>query len=155
MPTLQCQPSKRLEHGSTLPLASLMLALCPKVCIQPDRDIFRGRFKNLFIHQTVEHHPRGYPRLAALQNSDPVFSIFRRFGNLHARCLLLAQDELSTLEAQLTELDTGERVQLFLSSRAHDGNERRRAVLNKIRSKLREFRKFRAFSVFLSEGGFT
>lgn len=90
----------------------------------------------------VEDSRRGYPRLAVLQNSDPVFAIFRRFGNLHARCLLLAQDELQDLEAQLWQADSNEEVQLYLSSRAHDANAHRRSLLEQIPVKLRIYRQY-------------
>ena len=89
---------------------------------------------------SVEEYPRGYPRLAALQSSDPVFSIFRRFTTLHTRCLL-AQDEICCLERRLQSIDAAERIQLYLSSRQHDANMERRAVLSRIKMKLREYGK--------------
>lgn len=91
---------------------------------------------------SVEEYHRGYPRLAVLQNSDPVFAIFRRFGNLHARCLLLAQDELQGLEAQLWQSDSNEQVQLYLSSRSHDANAHRRSLLEQVAVKLRTYRQY-------------
>jgi hypothetical protein len=87
----------------------------------------------------VEEYPRGYPQLAALQSSDPVFTIFRRFATLHTRSLLLAQDELCSLEERLQAIDAAERTQLYLSSREHDANMDRRNILPEIRLKLREY----------------
>ena len=84
-------------------------------------------------------YPRGYPRLAALQDSDPVFFMFRQFRMLHSRVLLLAQEELCGLEKRLQEVDNAERIQLFLSSRAYDENLERRQILDEIRSKLRQY----------------
>ena len=94
------------------------------------------RFTNT---RTVEEHPRGYPKLAALQSSDSVFAIYRRFSTLHTRCLLLAQDELCSLEQKLHQIDAAERTQLFLSSRVHDQNIARQSLLSEIRLKLREY----------------
>ena len=88
---------------------------------------------------TVENYPRGYPRLAAFQSSDDDFIIFRRFATAHTRCLLLAQDEISSLEEQLQHLDGAERTQLYLSSRKYDGNPERQTVLKELRMKLREY----------------
>jgi len=88
---------------------------------------------------TVESYPRGYPRLAALQSSDYDFAMFRRFATIHTRCLLLAQEEISSLEKKLQEVDQTERTQLFLSSREHDGNAERKALLQELRLKLREY----------------
>ena len=87
----------------------------------------------------VEELPRDYPRLAALQSSNPVFSIFRRFGKLHTRCLLEAQDEICRLEERLRAIDAAETTQLYLSSRQHDNNIDCQTVLSEIKSKLREY----------------
>lgn len=70
-----------------------------------------------------------------------MFTIFRRFATLHSRCLLLAQDELSALEARLQAVDAAERTQLYLSSRLHDENAVRQSLLDEIRSKLRNYGK--------------
>jgi hypothetical protein len=93
----------------------------------------------LELINTVESYPRGYPRLAALQSSDYDFAMFRRFATIHTRCLLLAQEEISSLEKKLQEVDQTERTQLFLSSREHDGNAERKALLQELRLKLREY----------------
>ncbi|KAH7069403.1 hypothetical protein FB567DRAFT_598715 [Paraphoma chrysanthemicola] len=89
----------------------------------------------------IEDYPRGYPRLAAFQSSDDDFIAFRRFATVHTRCLLLAQDEILSLERELQRLDGAERVQLYLSSREHDANPARLAILKELRVKLREYDK--------------
>jgi len=53
----------------------------------------------------VDDYPQGYPRLAALLNSDPNFPVYRRFGTLHHRVILHRQQELTKLERRLNELD--------------------------------------------------
>lgn len=63
----------------------------------------------------------------------------RRFGNLYARNVLLKQDRLADLEAQLSELDAQEDVRLYLSSRRKDGNQQRIHVLDQIDNALREY----------------
>jgi hypothetical protein len=63
----------------------------------------------------------------------------RRFGNLYARNVLLKQDRLADLEAQLSELDAQEDVRLYLSSRRKDGNQQRIDVLDQIDNALREY----------------
>jgi uncharacterized protein DUF6594 len=43
--------------------------------------------------------------LAAFQNSDESFMLYRRFGYLQSRVLLDKQDQLGILEKELQELD--------------------------------------------------
>lgn len=47
----------------------------------------------------------GLPRLAALQDSNPSFCIFRRFGAVAVRIILGKQIELEQLVARLNKLD--------------------------------------------------
>jgi hypothetical protein len=65
--------------------------------------------------------------------------MFRRFATLHTRCLLLAQDEICSLEDRLRSLDAAERTQLYLSSRQYDENAERQTLLADIKAKLREY----------------
>ena len=88
---------------------------------------------------SVEQYPLGYPRLAALQSSDPAFLMFRRFTMLHSRVLLLSQEDLCRLESKLAEIDDAERTQLYLSSTVHDENGARRQIMQEIREKLRSY----------------
>jgi hypothetical protein len=60
---------------------------------------------------------------------------------LQTRSLLYQQAELTTLERELNKIDSEEKVQLYLSSRSHDQNERRKAVFDEIQNRLREYSK--------------
>ena len=48
---------------------------------------------------------RGYPNLAAFQDSSQNFMLYRRYGYLQARVLLNKQDALSLLEKELEQFD--------------------------------------------------
>jgi hypothetical protein len=91
------------------------------------------------MNDIVENHPLGYPRLAAFISSHPAFGIFRRFCTLQARIILLHQDRLSEIEAQLSAVDTEEEVQLFLSSRRRDENDRRHDLLAEAEQELHAY----------------
>jgi hypothetical protein len=91
------------------------------------------------MNALVESHPLGYPRLAAFISSHPAFGIFRRFRTLQARTILLHQDRLSEIEAHLNAVDTDEEVQLFLSSRRRDENDRRRDLLAEAEQELHAY----------------
>ncbi|MCJ1262903.1 hypothetical protein MMC22_002773 [Lobaria immixta] len=80
-------------------------------------------------NRRIEDYSNGYPRLAAFVTADPAFGVIRSFKNLHARNILMRQDRLSELEIQLNDVDAEEDTQLFLSSRRHDQNPKRRQVL--------------------------
>lgn len=56
----------------------------------------------------VDEYQRGYGKVAAFEDSDPSFLIYRKFGWLHNRILLHLQDELVDLESQLEALDQWE-----------------------------------------------
>jgi hypothetical protein len=53
----------------------------------------------------VYSHPSGWPQLAAFLNSEDNFAIFRRFGLMHCRELVMLQAEITLLEKQRAELD--------------------------------------------------
>jgi copper chaperone CopZ len=53
--------------------------------------------------------------------------------------VLLAQDRLSELEAQLERLDGAERHRINLASRRHDMNEDRADLLRRMGSALQEY----------------
>ncbi|KAJ4504161.1 hypothetical protein HRR90_008033 [Exophiala dermatitidis] len=53
----------------------------------------------------IESNPEGWPRLAAVIDSDPSFMIFRRFGYLRTRLLVWHQDRLREIESTLEGLD--------------------------------------------------
>ncbi|KAI9846331.1 MAG: hypothetical protein M1837_004184 [Sclerophora amabilis] len=103
-----------------------------------------GREEDLEEGRSVEHHPNGYPRVAAFVDSDENFLIYRRFGLLRNRVLLHAQDELADLERKLNQMDkTDERQEpAILKSRQRDENQalsRRALLLEKIDRKLKEY----------------
>ena len=53
----------------------------------------------------METYPEGYPRFSCYLDSDDAFTMYRRFGQLHARVLLRHQDRLRCLEEELSYLD--------------------------------------------------
>ena len=71
--------------------------------------------------------------------ADPSFFIVRRFSNLFSRNLLLKQDRLADLEAQLAQVDLKEDVQWYLSSRRGDQNAERLKILHDLDEALREY----------------
>ena len=73
--------------------------------------------------------------------SDREFVLFRRFGHLHARLLLLKQDAIVELEQELNELDNNDSNAFFVKSRRGDQNSARHAVLAKLEPKLTEYGK--------------
>ncbi|KAH7178902.1 hypothetical protein DER46DRAFT_592313 [Fusarium sp. MPI-SDFR-AT-0072] len=87
----------------------------------------------------VEDYPRGYPQLAAFLSLDEYFTIVKRFDYLHMRSIVEQQDQLAELETQLNCCDDEEGLQLNLSSRRQDGNNRRRDLMNEIHEKLKQY----------------
>lgn len=99
----------------------------------------------------------GYPRQAALADSDESFMVYRRFGNVHARLLLHKQDELRELEEKLYDMDLRdnktEQGQRCLQSRDNDENrpaiadqESRSQLLARMEGKTREYGRFLSFA---------
>jgi uncharacterized protein DUF6594 len=87
----------------------------------------------------VENYPSGYPQYSALISSYDFFFAFRSFRRLRSRVLLMKQDELNVLEAQLDQLDREEGRPFFLGTCRHDGNSDRNNLLNQIHLKLSEY----------------
>jgi hypothetical protein len=87
----------------------------------------------------VENYPSGYPQYSALISSYDFFFAFRSFRRLRSRVLLVKQDELNVLEAQLDQLDREEARPFFLGTCRHDGNSNRTDLLNQIHSKLSDY----------------
>ncbi|KAI4179165.1 MAG: hypothetical protein LQ346_007253 [Caloplaca aetnensis] len=81
------------------------------------------------------------PRIFTVKRSThpPDSSPFAKGEFVKSQSLLLAQAELSSLESQLNAVDTEERVQLYLSSCAHDNNQRRLSLLKTIKTKLESY----------------
>jgi len=95
------------------------------------------------VVRVLEHSPEGYPRLAALLDSDEKFMLYRRFGFLQARILLNKQDELRELEKDLDRLDKvdeGKDPSLLKSREKDDAaNGRRKKLLYDIEEKFKEY----------------
>lgn len=74
------------------------------------------------LNDLVDEYPAGYPRLAAVVNSDENFMLYRRFGVLQARILLNKQDHLRDMEERLEAMDDhdDERDCRALESREYD-----------------------------------
>ena len=96
----------------------------------------------------VEDFKPGYPRFAALVGSHTAFHVCRRFGRLRARLLLIKQDELSLLEAQLDEVDHEETKILFLGNRRRDKNATRLDLVSKIDEVLASYGMFEYATCF-------
>jgi hypothetical protein len=97
----------------------------------------------------VEETPNGFPRLAAFQSSEANFSLYRSFSYLHSRVLLDLQDEITTLEGELDEIDWNDHGEDpdRLKSRDFDvaqpdNTRNRRVILREIKAKLMEYGMF-------------
>lgn len=96
----------------------------------------------------VSGYNPGYPRVAAFENCDPNFLIYRRFGWLHSRVLLNLQDELQQLERDLEREDEWEYSHgndKKLKSRRKDRKgpkTKRQDILKSINAKLKEYGMF-------------
>lgn len=94
----------------------------------------------------MNNHLVGYGKVAAFQDCDPSFLIFRKFGSLHNRALLYLQDELSELEDELRvtdEIEFADGDERRLRSRRRDfadgSDSIRKYLLPKIDEKLKEY----------------
>jgi hypothetical protein len=97
----------------------------------------------------VEATPNGFPRLAAFQSSEANFSLYRSFSYLHSRVLLDLQDEITSLERELDELDLDDADaepdrlrsrELDVDRASREGTSRnRRVILREIKGKLMEY----------------
>ena len=97
----------------------------------------------------MEKTPNGFPKLAALQSSEENFSIYRGFSYLHSRILLDLQDEITSLEQELDDIDWDDHDEepARLKSRDFDNNQpdgegaprSRRVILREIKAKLMEY----------------
>ena len=92
----------------------------------------------------VDQYIVGYGKLAAVENCDPDFLIYRKFGWLRNCALLYLQDELVELEEDLKALDKFDFEnddRKLVSRRRNDGAKGlgRRELLANIREKLTEY----------------
>ena len=108
---------------------------------------------NFSHEQTVDDHPKGYPKLAAFMNSSDNFLMARRFSFLHSRVLLHRQDELAEMEKALIAMDDEDQDldQLSLQSRRRDDQRpdepSRKSLMTKIDNKLKDYGRM-DFTVF-------
>lgn len=110
-----------------------------------------GNVKDEISLCTVENTPNGFPRLAAFQSSEANFALYRSFSYLHSRVLLDLQDEITSLERELDEIDWDDFDEdpNRLRSREIDvdtadsgeNSRTRRVILKEIREKLMEYGK--------------
>jgi hypothetical protein len=99
----------------------------------------------------VDETPNGFPRLAAFQSSEANFALYRSFSYLHSRVLLDLQDEITTLERELDDIDLDDADEhpdrlrsreLDVDRAANEGASRnRRVILREIKDKLMEYGK--------------
>ena len=95
----------------------------------------------------MDGYSEGYGRLAAFEDCDPNFLIYRKFGWLYNRLLLHLQDELKKLEEDLERLDRWELEKgdyKKLRSRRRDASfptSKRQALLTVLNGKLKEYGK--------------
>ena len=93
----------------------------------------------------VDEYHCGYAKVAAFENCDPSFLIYRKFGWLHNRVLLHTQDELQEMESDLEALDKMEAEQgdpRKLRSRRIDETDTdspRKELIEQIKSKMKEY----------------
>ncbi len=90
---------------------------------------------------TDENHRAGYPRFAALLGAHPSFNISRRFSTARARLMMVKQDRLSILEAQLEQVDSVEENDLFLGNMRRDVNPTRKQILADMDAALADYGK--------------
>ncbi|KAE9379711.1 hypothetical protein N431DRAFT_451543 [Stipitochalara longipes BDJ] len=69
----------------------------------------------------IHQYPNGFPRLAAFQNANDSFLIFRGFNQLHCRVLQNLQCEISYLEKALQEQDAVDNATMALHYRLRSG----------------------------------
>ncbi|KAL5375338.1 hypothetical protein DPSP01_011248 [Paraphaeosphaeria sporulosa] len=99
----------------------------------------------------LDNTPNGFPRLAAFQASESNFSLYRSFTYLHSRVLLDLQDEITTLEKELDDIDwddfdeNPDRLrsrEIDVAKAQDEGDTRnRRVILREIKAKLMEYDK--------------
>ena len=92
----------------------------------------------------MDDFPNGYPRIAALIDSDPNFVIYRQHRFLRHRCMLHLQDELAEFEQKLKAIDAQDAKdhKILLKSRQRDDDEKipkRSRLLATIQLKLKEY----------------
>ncbi|KAL8738108.1 MAG: hypothetical protein Q9181_001055 [Wetmoreana brouardii] len=111
-----------------------------------DSSEFTGDVERDQIIKSLDQYLVGYPKVAAYENTDPNFLIYRKFGWLHNRILMYLQDELVELEYKLEIIDKrtfSEEDDVQLKSRRLDYAESpaRRNLVKRIAEKLEMYGK--------------
>ncbi|KAL2056583.1 hypothetical protein ABVK25_002977 [Lepraria finkii] len=70
------------------------------------RGFSKGRVEQ--ITHSLNEYPRGYGKVAAIENLDSDLLVYRKYGWLHNYALLHLQDELAELQEELETLDRWE-----------------------------------------------
>ncbi|KAH8589139.1 hypothetical protein B0O99DRAFT_637335 [Bisporella sp. PMI_857] len=94
---------------------------------------------SMLSHKRVEDYRPGYPRFAAIIGAHAPFHISRRFARLRSRLVLLKQDQLSSLEANLEAVDANETKAIYLGNHRRDNNPARKQILQEIDCALKEY----------------
>ena len=98
----------------------------------------------------MDEYPVGYGKIAASEDLDPDFLIYRKFGFLHNYALLYLQDELVEIQEDLERLDRWEFSDGDLKkliSRRRDcavGDSRRQELVTKAHVKLKQYGELQA-----------
>ncbi len=96
---------------------------------------------------SVNQYPAGYGKIAAVEDLDPEFSIYRKFGYLHNYALLYLQDDLAEIQNDLERLDRWEfrdgSPKRLVSRRLDNASENpaRKELMEKLHSKLAQYGK--------------
>jgi hypothetical protein len=93
----------------------------------------------------------GFPKLAALQNSDDDLVIMRAFHHLNIRFLIEDEVEITRLEEELQRLDEVDAAikatRYKLKTINQDDSESKAKIKKELRQKLGEYRNYRSLSV--------
>ena len=100
----------------------------------------------------MHRYPVGYNKLAAYQECDPSFLIFRKFAFLRNHVLLDLQDELQYLEERLEkhngwEFEHGNKDRLISRRLDYEENNSRKGLIQKIDEALAKYGKFQRSSI--------
>lgn len=122
---------------------------CKSICMKILLQCLQNTTIHCWTYETVDKHPRGYPRTAVYVNSDDTTALFRRFGDMHARLLLYKQAELTELEEKLAKIDQEDsqdpaarwKVGHSIHIKGGKRNEIRRDLILEINEKLKEYGK--------------
>jgi len=93
----------------------------------------------------VNQYSPGYGKVAAFEDLDQDFSIYRKFGVLHNYDLLYLQDELAEIQDDLEDLDRWEfsdgEPKRLISRRKDDSfqDSRRKELVSKLHNKLAQY----------------